>query len=134
MDVLNKIINQNFDITLSDADLMNIVEFWKIIGDFKQKCFYIRTIIEAINNKIIDPDTFLTVSISNCQSFDDLLLVSIALRYGANPNLYVVMNGVVSCATAIALPDGEKATPMPMPVGSVAGLANFTPKPLLDQG
>lgn len=94
MDVLNKIINQNFDITLSDADLMNIVEFWKIIGDFKQKCFYIRTIIEAINNKIIDPDTFLTVSISNCQSFDDLLLVSIALRYGANPNLYVVMNGV----------------------------------------
>ena len=40
------------------------------------------------------------------------------------------MKGVVACATAIASPAGEKATSLPPPVGSVAGLAYLIPKPV----
>ena len=43
------------------------------------------------------------------------------------------MNGVLVCATAIALPDGEKATPLLVVGGGVAGLAYFVPNPE-DQG
>ena len=32
-------------------------------------------------------------------------------------------------ATAISLPEGEKATPLPVLPGKVAGLAYFVPKP-----
>jgi hypothetical protein len=44
------------------------------------------------------------------------------------------MNGVVLCATAIALPLGLKATPSAFPVGSVAGLAYLVPNPETDHG
>jgi hypothetical protein len=37
-------------------------------------------------------------------------------------------------ATAIAAPSALNATPYPVPVGSVAGLVYFVPKPALDQG
>ncbi len=39
------------------------------------------------------------------------------------------MYGEGGCATAMALPDGENATPLPVPLGNVAGLAYFVPKP-----
>ena len=94
MDVLNKIINQNYVISLSDQNIVDIVNFYYEINDFKQKCYYIRTIIESLNNKIIDPDTFLTVAITYCQKPEDVLLIAIALRFGANKNLYLVMNDV----------------------------------------
>lgn len=37
------------------------------------------------------------------------------------------MKGVVACATAMSAAD--RATPLPSPVGKVAGLANLVPKP-----
>jgi hypothetical protein len=40
----------------------------------------------------------------------------------------------VECATAIALPEGEKATPLPVSEGSVAGFVYLVPKPEEDQG
>lgn len=94
MDVLNKVINQNYDIKITDDKILEIVRYYFMINDYYQKCSYIRTIIESLNNKILDPDTFLTIVISELQTFDDLLLVALALRFGANPNLYLVMNGV----------------------------------------
>lgn len=94
MDVLNKIINQGFDIKLTDENVIDIVTYYTMINDYKQKCLYIRTIIEAMNNKIIDADTFLTVAVAECGSIDGLLLVALALRFGANPNLYVVMQDI----------------------------------------
>ena len=47
---------------------------------------------------------------------------------------YAVMDGDVSCATAIAAPFGEKATPKLLSAGNVAGLANLVPKPEPDHG
>jgi hypothetical protein len=44
------------------------------------------------------------------------------------------MKGVEAWATAIAEPSGEKETPFPVPVGRVAGLVYFVPKPDPDQG
>lgn len=42
--------------------------------------------------------------------------------------------GEVLCPTAIADPFGENAIPSAEPVGRVAGLENFVPKPDDDQG
>ena len=44
------------------------------------------------------------------------------------------MKGVERCATAIDEPSGLNATPFAILAGSVAGLANFTPKPDGPQG
>jgi hypothetical protein len=44
------------------------------------------------------------------------------------------MKGDVVLATAIASPEGLKATPLPAPPGSVAGSAYFVPNPDDDQG
>jgi len=44
------------------------------------------------------------------------------------------MLGELAFATAIADPSGEKATPLPSFVGSVAGSVYLVPKPELDQG
>ena len=38
--------------------------------------------------KIIDPDVFLSVSIDSVRTWDQFPLVGVALRYGANPNVY----------------------------------------------
>lgn len=43
------------------------------------------------------------------------------------------MNGDNRCATATSVPDGENATPLPVPLGRVAGFENFVPKPEEDQ-
>ena len=44
------------------------------------------------------------------------------------------MKGVVGCATASASPEGEKATPKPLPAGKVAGFENLVPNPEPLQG
>lgn len=94
MDVLTKIINQNYDIKLSDENIYNIVSYYYMLTDFFQKTSYIRMITEAMQNKIIDPDVLLAVAISEVETKDDVALVALALRYGANPNLYLVFNGM----------------------------------------
>jgi hypothetical protein len=45
-----------------------------------------------------------------------------------------VTEGELPCATAIASPAGEKATPPPAPVGKMPGLVYLVPKPEPDQG
>jgi len=40
---------------------------------------------------------------------------------------YTEIYGEISCAIAISFPAGENVTPVPGPVGSVAGLVYFTP-------
>lgn len=107
MDVLNRIINQDYDVKLSDTDVVNIVEYYNMLvsmppqnnpsnpnGLFIDRCHYIKTIIESLNNGIIEADTFLTVAITNCTDQEGLLLIALACRFGANPNLYVVVNEV----------------------------------------
>ncbi|GAH02108.1 unnamed protein product, partial [marine sediment metagenome] len=44
---------------------------------------------QALIKKVLDPDQLLYRAIHNAQSKDDLFAVAQALRYGANPNLYV---------------------------------------------
>jgi len=94
MDVLNKIINFGYEEKLTDENISEIVDFYRTLEDYNKKCIYIRTIIEGLSNKIIKPDTFTTVAIAQCETFDDILLIALGLRFGANPNMYVVMDGV----------------------------------------
>lgn len=63
---------------------------------FISQCYYIRIVIEALNNGIIDSDTFLIAAISNLQSPEGLLLIAILLRFSPTKdtlNLYVTMKG-----------------------------------------
>ena len=46
-------------------------------------------IITALNTKKIDPNTTLIQGISNSNKKEDLVPIALALRYGADPNLYV---------------------------------------------
>lgn len=94
MDVLNKVINFGYEEKITDENVSEIVDFYRTLEDYNKRCIYVRTIIEGLSNKIIKPDTFATVAIAQCETFDDILLVALALRFGANPNLYVVMDGV----------------------------------------
>ena len=50
---------------------------------------FILYLISALNNNKIDPDTTLVQSILNANDKEDLISVALALRYGADPNLYV---------------------------------------------
>jgi hypothetical protein len=94
MDQLNKILNLNYDIQLTYEDIYGIVKYYSVLEDYFERCNYIRTIIESMNNKIIDPDTFLTIAISEVQRPQDLILIAIALRFGGNPNMYLVLKDV----------------------------------------
>lgn len=84
MDVLNKIIRQNYDVQLTDKNIVDIVGYYKMLGDFADKARYTRTIMECFNNDIIDPDTFLIASIMNYESPEDFPLIALPLRYGAD--------------------------------------------------
>jgi len=46
-------------------------------------------IITALNQKKLDPQTTLIQAITNATKKEDLVPISLALRYGADPNLYV---------------------------------------------
>jgi hypothetical protein len=46
-------------------------------------------LITALNCKLVDPNTTLLQSIANAKSKEDILPIALALRYGADPNLYV---------------------------------------------
>jgi len=94
MERLCKIINEGLDEKLSNEETFSLVSYYSRIQDYKKKCVYVRTIIEAMNNKIINCDAFLTFAITQCQDTDGIILVAIAMRFGANPNLYVVMKDV----------------------------------------
>lgn len=94
MDVLNRIINQNSNVVLTDANIVDIVKYYSMIEDEFQRAGYIRIIIESLNGKIINPDTFLTIAISEIDNYEQVILVALALRFGANPNLYVVYKNV----------------------------------------
>jgi hypothetical protein len=50
-----------------------------------------------------------------------------------NPELqgYTLIYGAFAWATAMSVPEGEKATPKQTPVGTVDGLAYLVPKPAL---
>ncbi len=94
MDVLNKIINFGYEEKLTDENISEIVDFYRTLQDYNKRCIYVRTLIEGLSNKIIKPDTFTTVAIAQCENPSDILLVALGLRFGANPNMYVVMDGV----------------------------------------
>lgn len=118
MDKLNRIINLDNNEKIEDLDLLDIIDYYTMIDNslknaedymasnpsvklykdkynqcLKAKAIYLRTIVEALDNKILDADTFLSVAISKCECFEHLILIALAIRFGANPNLYVVMKG-----------------------------------------
>ena len=49
----------------------------------------ILTLAKALNHEYIDPELVLTFSIRNAKNKEDLIPIALALRYGANPNLYI---------------------------------------------
>lgn len=55
---------------------------------------FILYLISGLNTKVIDPDSALVQAIYNAKKKEDLIAVALALRYGADPNLYVKMQGV----------------------------------------
>lgn len=84
MDVLNKIVRQNFEGQLSDRNVLDIVNHYKILNDLVDKARYTRTIMECFNNDIIDPDTFLIAAIMSYETPSEFPLIALSLRYGAD--------------------------------------------------
>jgi hypothetical protein len=125
MDSLLNIINKGLNQKLTENDtyelvldyyrvingerqyMYNILKYYNESGEinacgynnnqiFISQCYFIRIVIEALNNGIIDSDTFLIAAISNLQSPEGLLLIAILLRFSPAKdtlNLYVTMKG-----------------------------------------
>jgi hypothetical protein len=93
MDTLNKIITEKADITLSDGNIIDIIDYYGIIEDEMDMIRYTRTIMECLNNKVLDPDTFLQLSILRYTGPKFMTLIALAIRYGAESK-YVVYENV----------------------------------------
>ena len=93
MDVLNKILTEKADIALSDGNIIDIIDYYGIIEDEMDMIRYTRTIMECLNNKVIDPDTFLQLSVLRYTQPKFMTLIALAIRYGAE-NKYVVYENV----------------------------------------
>jgi hypothetical protein len=92
MDVLNKIIKQNYDVDLSDKNIVDIITYYKMLDGFIEKARFTRTMMESMNNQIIDPDRFLIASIMQYTTPDDMVLIALALRYGAESKYVTYKN------------------------------------------
>ncbi len=122
MDKLQKLLNVRADGT--KVGTLNIEEIYELVNQYNPQtfgantfgsnafaentfgsnvftlnAFFIKSCIIGLQNKIIDPDIFLTAAISgiamspNLQTSNfnpKILLIAIALRFGANPNLYII--------------------------------------------
>lgn len=119
MDKLNRIINLGSEEKITYEDVGGIIDhFYDIQKAFensqaeymaqpeldytyknwmkmlKMKAGYLRNILESIYNKFINANDFLEVAVKKCASIEGMILVALAIRYGANPNHYVVMKKV----------------------------------------
>ena len=92
MDVLNKIIKQNYDVELSDKNIVDIIAYYKMLDGFVEKARFTRTMMETMNNGIIDPDRFLIASIMQYTNPEDMVLIALALRYGASSKYVTYKN------------------------------------------
>jgi hypothetical protein len=119
MDKLNRVINLGSDEKITYEDIGGIIDhFYDIQTAFenayseytanpdldytyknwmkmvKMKAKYLRNVLESIYNKFINANNFLEVAVKKCASVEGMILVALPLRYGANPNHYVVMKKV----------------------------------------
>jgi hypothetical protein len=58
-------------------------------NNWTKKSLYTFYITEALEKELLDPDTFLSCAIASVRTVSDLMIVSIAMRYGANANMYL---------------------------------------------
>ncbi len=79
---LQRIILNKRDEPLSTIEIKNLFSY-------PTTPEFILYIITSLNRKKIDPNTVLLQAISNATKKEDMLSVALALRYGADPNLYV---------------------------------------------
>lgn len=79
---LQKIILGSRDEPLSSVEIKNLLSY----PVTPETILYL---IRALNSKKIDPDSTLIESIASAKKKEDLIPVGLALRYGADPNVYV---------------------------------------------
>jgi len=92
MDVLNKIIKQNYNVELTDKNIVDIINYYKMLDGFVEKARFTRTLMETMNNGIIDPDRMLIASIMQYTNPEDMILIALALRYGAESKYVTYKN------------------------------------------
>ena len=105
MNKLENILNSKLSVKLTTEETYILASEYtdKVRSKFSKNALFIKNCIVGLENKIIDSDIFLTASITSVgispikdeRDFNsNLILVALALRYGANPNLYVIYKGV----------------------------------------
>lgn len=79
---LQELILENRVETLTDAQIYNLISE-------KTSPELVILLLGALNKEILDPDMLLIQSIRSARIEDDLILVGLALRFGADANIYV---------------------------------------------
>jgi hypothetical protein len=84
---LQKIILGKRDEQLSSIEIRNLFSY----PTTPESILYI---LMALNTKKLDPNTTLIQGIAKSEAKEDLAAIGLALRYGANPNLYVTVPNI----------------------------------------
>ena len=86
--LLNALDGKSDDI-LSPGDIVNFVSEISRQTTYKDRARYNFYLTQAITREKIEPNTLLPIAISRVSGVNDTIPVAIALRYGANRNMYV---------------------------------------------
>jgi hypothetical protein len=93
MDILNTIIKENANVALSEKNIVEIIDYYGMLENITDKMRYLRTVMECMNNNIIEPDIFLQLSILRYMNPTYMSLIAISIRYGAE-NKYVTYENI----------------------------------------
>jgi hypothetical protein len=89
MEVLRKRCSEEENYNITPLELEAAVRECFELNTFTTRSKAYLYFIKGIEREIVDPDVLLSVAIAECKANADLSLLAIALRYGANANLYV---------------------------------------------
>ena len=78
----------------SGIDLGRLIVEWNALTRPELKGWFLLQIMASLNKSYIDVDVFLSLTLANVKDWNQFPLVGIALRCGANPNIYFKVPGL----------------------------------------
>lgn len=109
MEALRKSLVDSKQYSSKGIDLGLLIVEWNALSRSELKGWFLLQIMAGLNTNIIDVDYFLSLTLANVKTWDQFPLVGLALRCGANPNIYFRVHGLGSPHALVYAADKARA-------------------------